>query len=104
MEISFDVAAAGYFSSDDGDLLAKLYRFLESLSAEGFCSGQEIDRFKPVGFSLPVVSVNDVEPGPPNNLSTEVPEISRFNFSEQHSGILTRGPDRQIRIGITMYL
>src|ERR687895_1386000 len=91
LKVSFDVGAARYLPSDDRDLLAKLYRFLESLSAKGFRAGQEIDRFQPVRLPLAVISINDIELRPPNYLPTQVPEVSRFNFSEQHSWILARG-------------
>ena len=98
LKISFEdgtalrVGAGGYSSLNNSDLLAKLDRLLKPLSAKRFGAGEEIDRLKPIRFPLPIVSINDVELRPPNNLPTQVPEVCRFNFSEEHSGILTRGP------------
>jgi hypothetical protein len=80
-------------------VFTKLDCFLEPLCAKGLGAGQQMNCFHPIRLTLPIITVDDIEARSPLNLSTEVPEISRFNCSEQHSGILT-----QMRMGITTYL
>ena len=48
-----------------------------------------MDRFQPVGFTLAVISIDNIESGSPKDFSAEVAKIINFEGLEDHREILT---------------
>jgi len=86
---SFDALPGGNGAANDGQLLTKPNRFLHSLRAKRLGPGQNIDRFQPVGLTLSVVAVDDIETRAPGDRSTQISKIDRLYSREQHEPILT---------------
>jgi hypothetical protein len=94
LKVPVDFRAARDAAAYDREALAEAYGLLRALRAEGFGCREEVDGFEPVGLTLSVLAVDDVEARPPSRLAAQIPELMHLKRFEQHTRILTHAARR----------
>ena len=76
--------ALRHTSAHDRQVFIEPDSFLQALCAKGFGGGEKVDGFEPVGLTLPVVAVDNIEAVAPGNFTAQIPEIMYLKRFEQH--------------------
>jgi hypothetical protein len=77
-------SVAYHVAPNYGEVFAESGGLLQFLSAEGFGGRKEVDGFEPVGLSLTVIALDDVQSGTPTDSATQISEMMYFKRFEQH--------------------
>src|SRR5688572_24666648 len=86
--VPLQIGPCRHLTTDGGCVFTEANCFLDALCAKGFGSGEKMNGFEPVSFTLTVVAVDDVERWSPKNLSAEVAEVTYLEGLKKHRGIL----------------
>jgi hypothetical protein len=78
-QLPIDRVAAMHNSRQDGGGLSKSYGFMKMMSAKRFCVREELNGLQPIGFSLSVVTVENVYAGREINRTLEIAKAFDFD-------------------------